>query len=222
MPSVRAAALREEMRLNPAYLPERVRAAAGMDDSPLPLPDLAFAHALFAARLHAVRLRPAGNGGYAVLWLDARVEDDIDAAWRRLPEQALWLHHVAECLCRTALCRLVPSMPDGRCAPLPFSSPELAVALRAVGLIAANACADCSSPANRANRANCAHCAEPPVLRRRYAILTHDPFSGGCAACALAGNCPKLSACVPPPDDPIGGEREQGTCFTCAKATHPV
>jgi hypothetical protein len=188
MPSLRAAALREDVRLNPAYLPERVRAAAGMGDSPLPLPDLAAAHALFAARLHAVRLRPAGGGGYAALWLEAGVEDDIDAAWRRLPEQALWLHHVAECLCRTALRQLVPSMPGGRCAPLPFPSPGLAAALREAGLIAGNA---------RAGRAECAGCAGragAPVLRRRYAVLTHDPFSGGCAACALAGNCPKRSA----------------------------
>jgi hypothetical protein len=115
------------------------------------------------------------------------VEDDIDAAWRRLPEQALWLHHVAECLCRTALRQLVPSVPNGRCVPLPFSSPELTAALRDAGLIAGNARAGCPSRAD---------CAEPPVLRRRYAILTHDPFSGGCAVCALAGNCPNRSACA--------------------------
>ena len=30
-----------------------------------------------------------------------------------------------------------------------------------------------------------------PILSRRYAVVTHYPFKGGCEICVLQSNCPK-------------------------------
>lgn len=131
--------------------------------------ELAAHHAAFAARMTALRLSTA-QGGYAAVWLDVEVEQAIDAAWGHNAERAFWLHAVAQDVCMQAVCRLVPEAAAHGCAPVPLPDPELPAALRRAGL----AC----------------HDATPPSPARRYAVVTADPFMGGCESCALCAACP--------------------------------
>ena len=116
----------------------------------------------------------AGVDSFLALWLDARVEAEVDAGWRRWPSEGLWRHSLAMNLCMDELRAFVPEVAALGCCPLPQSSVPLRRALVHAGL------ADADAQNKR-----------PLILSRRYSMLTFYPFRGGCACCALRHDCPQ-------------------------------
>ena len=163
-----------EVSIRPAWSEASLLEAAELPVASA-VPDwLRDAHARFACGLRAARV-DTGQGGYAVVWLDAAVEAEEDAAWADDPERAFWLHAVALSLCMAAVRQMVPQAAASGCAPVPPGDLELAVELRQLGL-------DCAA----------GEIDEPLRLKRRYAVLTWLPFRGGCEVCVLCNGCPKI------------------------------
>lgn len=157
-------------------------------------------------RLLAVRLDPAmemragqsafqlplsegEEGSILCLWLDEGVECTVDALWGSSPSRAYGAHLLAMELCMTALRGLTPEVTDGppgsrHCAPLAAPSRGQARELKSHGLLAGT---------EEGKGA-------PPVLLRRYAILTWMPFRGGCGSCALRRECPRRTTEAQPTD----------------------
>ena len=150
----------------PAGLPMG-RAAPGM-----PPIELAAMRDRFSRGLHAVRACTS-RGEYVAVWLEAWVEEEVDAVFAASPERGFWLHALALALCLAATRGAAPEAAACGCASVPVPDAELAAALNLAGL----ACADANGQAAR--------------LHRRYAVLTHAGACG-CGVCALAEGCPRL------------------------------
>lgn len=115
------------------------------------------------------RLVTVGSSEYLAVWLDERVEEEVDQAWDDSPADA-YLHNVlAQVLCMSTVHGAVPEIQDAGCAPAPRITEKLRAALEAEGL-----------PFTGSG-----------TIGRRYAVLTRYPFGGGCEICALQANCPK-------------------------------
>lgn len=113
------------------------------------------------------------SGGFLLAWLGEAVEDDVDDKWEEAPSQAFLFNALAQVMCMGIVHSLLPEVEDAGCAPAPVPSDELAEALEQEGvpyLIMGE-----------------------PGLSRRFAVVTHYPFRGGCELCALKSGCPKLS-----------------------------
>jgi len=132
----------------------------------------------FARGLHALRAR-TGQGEYIAVWLEAWVEEEVDAAFAASPERGFWLHALSLALCLAAMRGAAPAAFGRACLPLPLpGDAELADVLNLYGLACTGtACAEARGQA--------------PRLERRYALLA-PAAGGGCAVCALAAGCPRL------------------------------
>ena len=117
-----------------------------------------------------VRVLDTGKVKYLAVWLDASVEDKIDTSWAESPSQAYQDNALAQTLCMSAVHSLLPEIEDAGCAPAPRPTDKLRAALEEAGL---------------------PYKAEGPVLSRRFAVLTHYPFTCACEICHLQGQCPK-------------------------------
>ncbi len=115
-------------------------------------------------------IRHDGNAWLAI-WLPEKVEQMIDDAWDSSPGEGFLKNSLAQYMCMAAVGEMLPQAADGGCAPAPKPDSALRRALGDLGLV---------DPAKNAD-----------TLLRRYAILTHYPFRGGCEICALQENCPK-------------------------------
>ena len=74
-------------------------------------------------------------------------------------------------MCMAAVHGVIPEIEDAGCAPAPKPTAALREALEAEGIPYTND--------------------KDPILSRRYAVVTHYPFKGGCEICVLQSNCPK-------------------------------
>ncbi len=106
---------------------------------------------------------------YLAVWLDPEVEEEVDRAWDESPSEAYLNNVLAQLLCMSAVNDLVPEVQDAGCAPAPRPTDKLRAALAAEGL----------------------PYTESDALSRRYAVLTHYPFKGGCEICHMQKACPK-------------------------------
>ena len=109
---------------------------------------------------------------FLAVWLDASVEQTIDATWRDSPSRGFRLHSLAQMLCMSAVRERIPEIGYAGCAPVPASDPALIQVLADAGLPS--------------------HARNGLVLDRRYAVVTPTIFRGRCALCALRETCPCL------------------------------
>lgn len=129
------------------------------------------------AKLHALRI-DTGKIRYLAVWLDNEVEDDVDNAWETSPSDAFIINALAQTMVMSAVHMLLPEVEDVGCAPAPKPTEKLRAALQAEGL---------------------SYSGEGPTLTRRYAVVTHFPFKGGCEICTLLKDCPKGSGAAGAP-----------------------
>lgn len=113
----------------------------------------------------------SGNESYLLAWLEEPVEEEVDDAWESTPSEAFMFNALAQVMCMGLVHSLLPQVEEVGCAPAPHPTDMLADALEAEGvpyLIVGE-----------------------PGLARRYAVVTHYPFRGGCEICMLQKQCPK-------------------------------
>lgn len=122
------------------------------------------------ASLKTVHIK-AGRDSWLAIWLPEEVESEVDEAWRKSPGEGYLINSLAQYLCMAAVNSLLPQIVDAGCAPCPAPDIKLKQALDEIGL---------GQPGG-----------EDLSVLRRYAILTHYPFRGGCEICALQADCPK-------------------------------
>ena len=113
----------------------------------------------------------ADNTAVFALWLDESVEHEVDAAWQDSPSRGHMLNALAQTICMCAVHERIPEVEDAGCAPSPEPSAELAEALTKAGLPTVTGAA--------------------LRLGRKYAVVTPEPFKGGCECCALRRTCPR-------------------------------
>ena len=116
----------------------------------------------------ALRIK-TGHDAYLAVWLNEQVENDVDKAWEQSPGDAYLYNSLAQVLCMSIVHGILPEVQDAGCAPAPPVTDKLRAALTAEGL-----------PYTSSG-----------TLARRYAVLTHHPFKGGCEICTLQHACPK-------------------------------
>ena len=113
-----------------------------------------------------------GNGeSYLLVWLQEPVEKDVDDKWGQTPSEAFIFNALAQVLCMSLIHSLLPQVEDLGCAPAPRPTDMLTGALIAEGV-----------PYLIMGESG---------LARRYAVVTHYPFRGGCEMCVLQQQCPK-------------------------------
>lgn len=117
-----------------------------------------------------VKRLDAGKIQYLLVWLDETVEKAVDDAWRDTPSSAFLYNALAQTMCMAVVHDILPDVQDAGCAPAPKPTESLRTMLEAEGI-----------PYN----------GQGPTLSRRYAVVTHYPFKGGCEICVLQGECPK-------------------------------
>lgn len=132
-----------------------------------------------------------GNTSFLAVWLPQSVEEAVDAAWAASPSDGYLLNSLAQFMCMSAVQELLPQVELSGCAPSPRPTERLREALASVGLEYRDG--------------------ESDLLMRRYAMVTHYPFRGGCEICHLQSHCPKgqgqgenVSVLLP------GHEKEEG------------
>jgi len=106
---------------------------------------------------------------YLAVWLNENVEEDVDKAWDQSPSDAYLYNTLAQVLCMSTVYSILPEVQDAGCAPAPRVTDKLRAALDAEGLP--------YTPSG--------------TLARRYAVVTHYPFKGGCEICSLEQACPR-------------------------------
>lgn len=113
-----------------------------------------------------------GKTPYLAVWLPEEVERTIDETWDKTPSLGFLANSLAQYMCMQAVSDLVPQVETTGCAPAPRPTDTLRRALAGIGL---------------------AYREDMPVLERRFAVVTHYPFRGGCEVCYLQSDCPKGS-----------------------------
>ena len=121
---------------------------------------------------HALKIAD-GNKAYLLVWLGSQVEDDVDDAWENTPSEAFLLNALAQVMCMGLVHAILPEVEEMGCAPAAPRSTVLAKALEEAGVPYASE--------------------REIALSRRYAVVTHMPFRGGCEICALRDACPKAN-----------------------------
>jgi hypothetical protein len=117
---------------------------------------------------HALHVKTDSMDCLAV-WLNATVEEEVDRAWDESPSDAYLYNTLAQVLCMSTVYGILPEVQEAGCAPAPHVTDTLRAALIAEGLPYTPS----GTPA------------------RRYAVVTHYPFKGGCEICNLQQACPK-------------------------------
>ena len=125
---------------------------------------------------------------YLAVWLNEKVEEDVDKAWEQSPSDAYLYNALAQVLCMSTVHGILPEVQDAGCAPAPRTTDALRAALGAEGLPYTPS----GTPA------------------RRYAVVTHYPFQGGCEICSMQHACPKAQGSGEGTSVLLGGyEREK-------------
>lgn len=111
----------------------------------------------------------AGKISYLAVWLPESVEQQIDMAWEKSPSDGFMVNNLAQFMCMAAVHEMLPQVEDAGCAPSPRVTENLRHALSSLGL----------------------DYTEDALPARRFAVVTHYPFRGGCEICHLQSRCPK-------------------------------
>ena len=110
---------------------------------------------------------------YLLVWLEEPVEEEIDDKWEQTPSEAFMFNALAQVMCMGIIHSLLPEVEEAGCAPAPRPTELLTDSLEASGV-------PYLIPGE-------------PGLVRRYAVVTHYPFRGGCEICTLRKQCPKYN-----------------------------
>ena len=121
--------------------------------------------------LLSVREIQTGKISYLAVWLPEEVEKNIDTVWNKSPSEGFLVNNLAQFMCMSAIQELLPQVEDNGCAPSPRPTAALRTALEELGV-------PYKGP-------------ESSLLSRRYAVVTHFPFRGGCEICHMQTHCPK-------------------------------
>lgn len=105
--------------------------------------------------------------GQLMIFLDAPVEEEIEAKWQESPALGLALHNLAITYVMSAAASLVPELAEGACAPLPEPSADVRRAFKRLGI----------------------EWKGDGTINRQYAVFTPHPYSGGCERCFSKGTC---------------------------------
>ncbi len=124
----------------------------------------------WAPHAHALKIEAKGVS-YLLAWLGEEVENDVDDAWEDTPSEAFLFNALAQVMCMGLVHAAVPEVEEVGCAPAPRPTETLEKALAGAGV-------PYSAPGETA-------------LSRRYGVVTHYPFKGGCEICTLQAHCPK-------------------------------
>ena len=119
--------------------------------------------------LRAYRFDLGRRKGYALIFLDEKVEQEVEAAWQISPSDGFSLHNLGIALVMGAAAQVVPEVADGGCAPLPRPDRDMLRQFKILDLE--------WNPAGTVNR--------------QYAVFTPMPYAGGCGVCMLRDSCPK-------------------------------
>ena len=111
-----------------------------------------------------------GKIAYLAVWLPEEVEELVDAAWEKSASDGFMVNNLAQFMCMAAVQELLPEVENAGCAPSPRPTEALRAAVAGLGLEYREGAA---------------------TLARRYAVVTHYPFRGGCEICHLQDQCPK-------------------------------
>jgi hypothetical protein len=112
----------------------------------------------------------SGKISWLAVWLPESVEETVDETWAKSPSEGYLCNNLAQFLCMSAVQELLPEVGEGECAPAPRPVTTLGEALTSMGV---------------------PYKGEGPTLSRRYAVVTHYPYRGGCDICCLQNHCPK-------------------------------
>ena len=139
---------------------------------------------------------------YLAVWLPESVERQVDAAWEKSPSDGWQDNNLAQYMCMSAVQEVLPQVEDAGCAPAPRPTEALREALSGLGL---------------------EYREDAPTLNRRFALVTHYPFKGGCEIChptvprdrararPPAWCCPAMSGAPANRHDPVApGPRGSG------------
>ncbi|MDR2745467.1 MAG: hypothetical protein LBB66_09805 [Desulfovibrio sp.] len=107
---------------------------------------------------------------WLAVWLPESVENQVDGCWSASPAEGWLVNTLAQFMCMSAVQELLPEVEEARCAPSPRPTRALRETLARLQL---------SYKENSA------------ALSRRYAVVTHYPYRGGCGICQLQNTCPK-------------------------------
>ncbi|MFU2210388.1 hypothetical protein [Solidesulfovibrio sp. C21] len=117
---------------------------------------------------------PGARRGVVLFFLEPVAEGLVEEAWTRSPSEGFALHNLAVSMVMGAAAQCVPEIEAGFCAPLPTPDRDLKRRLERLGLVWNDA----------------------GSVSVQYAVMTHDPYAGGCAVCHLRASCPKSEAGV--------------------------
>lgn len=120
-------------------------------------------------QLHVCEIT-AGKISYLAVWLPEDVETLVDESWAKSASDGFMINNLAQFMCMAAVQEVLPQVEDAGCAPSPRPTATLREALASLGL---------------------EYREESSTLARRYAVVTHYPFKGGCEICHLQAQCPK-------------------------------
>lgn len=124
----------------------------------------------FKEHLKGYRFAPAGSKrGVALFFLEPAAEGLVEDAWGRSPTEGFAIHNLAVSMVMAAAGEQVPEIEAGACAPLPTPDRDLKRRMERLGLV----------------------WNEVGNVSVQYAVMTHDPYLGGCAVCHLRASCPK-------------------------------
>lgn len=112
-----------------------------------------------------------GKIKYLLVALDESVEQDVDKAWESSPSNCVLVQRAGADHVHGRRTRRDPRSAGRRLRAAPKPTATLREALEAEGIPYSND--------------------KDPILSRRYAVVTHYPFKGGCEICVLQSNCPK-------------------------------
>lgn len=126
-----------------------------------------------------VRRFEAGDRGLVLAWLSDKPEKASEAVFHESPTAGLLATAVGSGLVRAAVGRLIPEARTFGCTPLPEPGEEVAEACAQAGL--------------RLNPTG--------ALDSRFALLTFEPWAGGCGVCFLSQGCPRRKFVDPDPKD---------------------
>ncbi len=110
--------------------------------------------------------------GYLAIYLDEKVERELEEIWEESPEVGFRRQALAQTMIMGALRQVLPELGTHLCAPVPRPEKILKKSLSRIGLEYSNAGA----------------------LNYKYSTLTFCPYRGGCELCYLQESCPKYNA----------------------------
>ena len=124
----------------------------------------------FKEHLKGYRFAATGSKrGVVLFFLEPAAEGIVEEAWARSPSEGFALHNLAVSMVMAAAAEQVPEIEAGACAPLPTPDRDLKRRLERLGLVWNDA----------------------GSVSVQYAVMTHDPYGGGCPVCHLRASCPK-------------------------------